>query len=311
MFVKPSRCLLLIVCCLLTPSGSSADDLDNQRKALLLIRETAADICLTVAQQGSSESTDLSGKIIAKLGGVVGKVADLGIEGAGKYKSEEYKNVLQKDLLTLIQGNSNCRLDVFKLLQDKMLGSAKSGGLGADALDRLSLVLAKSIHIGSTQFSAKDSISGSLTVTACGGRSVTQINVCDSGCGLVYILPNGISCGVAYFGTSPNQQPPCRASNEASCISEPCVATTSVEMSEKVFLTFALPVEEKRREWFGPATFSKNSYYQSELKRMARLGPLTITLSRTKHVTRGYFGEGRMDSMGLSCSDLLTIEQTS
>jgi hypothetical protein len=61
------------------------------------------------------------------LGGVIGKVLDLGIEGAGKYASSEYKNVLQKDLATLIQSNTNCRLDVFKLLQEKMIGPVKAG----------------------------------------------------------------------------------------------------------------------------------------------------------------------------------------
>jgi hypothetical protein len=109
------------------PSVSFADDLDTQRRALQLISDTAADICSTVAREGSHESAELSGDVKAKLGGVIGKVANLGIEGAGKYVSGEYKNVLQTDLAALIQSNTNCRLDVFKLLQEKMIGPMKAG----------------------------------------------------------------------------------------------------------------------------------------------------------------------------------------
>jgi hypothetical protein len=119
--------MLLGFLSLSSQNASYADDIDTQRRALQLIRDTAADICTTVAREGSSQSAELSGDVKAKLGGVIGKVVDLGIEGAGKYASSEYKNVLQKDLATLIQSNTNCRLDVFKLLQEKMIGPAKAG----------------------------------------------------------------------------------------------------------------------------------------------------------------------------------------
>ena len=53
----------------------------------------------------------------------MGKIADLGVEGAGKFSSAEYRNVLQQDLAKTLQSNADCKLSVFKLLQEKMIGS--------------------------------------------------------------------------------------------------------------------------------------------------------------------------------------------
>jgi hypothetical protein len=106
--------------------GAMADDLETQARALRLIRETAADICNTIAQEGSSQSLELSGDVKAKLGGAVTKMADLGIEGAGKYRTEEFKGPLQQELARAIKDNANCRLEVLKLLQEKMLGPSQN-----------------------------------------------------------------------------------------------------------------------------------------------------------------------------------------
>jgi hypothetical protein len=104
-----------------------ADDLENQTRALKVIRETAADICNTIAQEGSSQVVELSGDVKAKLGGAVAKIADLGIQGVGKYRTEEFRGPLQQELALAIKDNSNCRFEVLKLLQEKMLGPGKSG----------------------------------------------------------------------------------------------------------------------------------------------------------------------------------------
>jgi hypothetical protein len=120
--------LIFTLGCLLSPlSGlASADDVVAQARALKLISESASDICNTVEKEGSSQSTDLSGDVKAKLGGVIGKIADLGVEGAGKFSSAEYRNVLyrnvlQQDLAKTLQSNAECKLSVFKLLQEKMI----------------------------------------------------------------------------------------------------------------------------------------------------------------------------------------------
>jgi hypothetical protein len=111
-------------CFLILPSDiARADDIVAQARALKVISETATDICNTVEKEGSSQSAELSGNVKAKLGGVIGKIADLGVEGAGKYSSAEYRNVLQQELSKTLQSNADCKLSVFKLLQEKMVGS--------------------------------------------------------------------------------------------------------------------------------------------------------------------------------------------
>lgn len=111
-------------CCLLTVAFAlpvCAQELSAQREALRVIRETAADICTGVPLSGSSNQLELSGAAKAKLAGLVAKVADLGVEGAAKYKSSEYSGVLQEQLATAIKSSNDCKLTVFTTLVDKML----------------------------------------------------------------------------------------------------------------------------------------------------------------------------------------------
>jgi hypothetical protein len=41
--------------------------------------------------------------------------------GAGKYKSEAFKNVLHEQLGEALKDNATCKLKVFELLQQKMV----------------------------------------------------------------------------------------------------------------------------------------------------------------------------------------------
>jgi hypothetical protein len=100
---------------------SSADNLDIQIKALSAIKEAAVDICSTIELEGRSNKAELSGDVKAKLTGVFTKVADLGLEGAGKFESSQYRNVVHQDLAKALQQNADCRLSVLKLLQEKMI----------------------------------------------------------------------------------------------------------------------------------------------------------------------------------------------
>jgi hypothetical protein len=112
----------------LLAGAASADDLDTQIKALSAIRQAAADICSTVEKEGRSQSLELSGDVKAKLAGVFAKVADLGLEGAGKFASSQYQNVLHQDLAMTLQKSADCRLSVLTLLQEKMITPRTSPG---------------------------------------------------------------------------------------------------------------------------------------------------------------------------------------
>lgn len=111
----------ITVCLWAFAAPGSAQDLAGQQKALQLITEAARSLCESAPQKGSSNSLELSGAAKAKLNGTVSKLADLGIEGAAKYQSREYEGVLQNEVAGLIQQTTNCRLEVFRTLQAKLI----------------------------------------------------------------------------------------------------------------------------------------------------------------------------------------------
>jgi hypothetical protein len=99
-----------------------AQDLDAQTKALRAISAFAAETCGNpVAFEGTSTNLELSGDIKAQLQGLVAQVAAVGMTGAGKYKSDAFKNVLHEQLAEALKDNATCRLKVFELLQQKMV----------------------------------------------------------------------------------------------------------------------------------------------------------------------------------------------
>src|ERR1700731_2158031 len=66
-----------------------AQDLAQQRAALKLISDTAADICYTIAQGAHHTEVSVNGEVGAKLTGLVGKIVDLGVKGGEEYKKKE------------------------------------------------------------------------------------------------------------------------------------------------------------------------------------------------------------------------------
>ena len=103
-----------------------AQDLQTQRAALLMITKTANEICQSAPLEAASQGVNLSGNATAKLGGLIGKVADLGITGAGEYQTNRSMGVLQKDLITAIQSGNDCKLEVFRTLEKKLLSGASA-----------------------------------------------------------------------------------------------------------------------------------------------------------------------------------------
>ena len=99
-----------------------AQDLEAQTKALRAISAFAAETCgNSLALEGTATNLELSGDVKAQLQGLVARVADLGMTGAGKYKSDAFKNVLHEQLAEALKDNATCKLKVFELLQEKMV----------------------------------------------------------------------------------------------------------------------------------------------------------------------------------------------
>jgi hypothetical protein len=105
---------------LMQPLG--AQDIEAQTKALKAISAFAAETCGNpLALEGHATDLELSGDVKAQLQGLVARVADLGVTGAGKYKSNDFKNVLHEQLADALKDSATCKLKVFEVLQDKMV----------------------------------------------------------------------------------------------------------------------------------------------------------------------------------------------
>ena len=108
--------------CLLSIQPLKAQDFEAQTRALRTISAFAAETCGNpLALEGNSTDLELSGDVKAQLQGLIAQVAGLGITGAGKYKSDAFKNVLHEQLADALKDNATCKLKVFEVLQEKMV----------------------------------------------------------------------------------------------------------------------------------------------------------------------------------------------
>jgi hypothetical protein len=131
-----SKCAPFVVCVLASLVRLSvpghAQELANQAKALQIITDTARALCESISQSGRSSGLELSGDARAKLNGAVSRLADLGIEGAAKYQASEYVGVLQQELAGAIKNTVDCRLEVFRRLESKLVAPSFQEGAGSE-----------------------------------------------------------------------------------------------------------------------------------------------------------------------------------
>lgn len=98
------------------------DSLKREREALKLISDFADDLCTKIPLTGGTDSLELSGNAKAELKGLAKQIADLGFEAAAKSKDAEYQGVLQRDLAKTLKENTDCRREVWRDLNGRLLG---------------------------------------------------------------------------------------------------------------------------------------------------------------------------------------------
>jgi len=91
--------------------------LEIQSKALEAILDAADRICVTPPLEEHHSTVVLSGNAKAKLNGVITKIADLGIEGAAAYTTENAKGVAQAKLADALKTGNDCKLTVLTTLK--------------------------------------------------------------------------------------------------------------------------------------------------------------------------------------------------
>lgn len=96
-------------------------------QALTEIIATANQICQAAPLEQTNQGLSLTGDANAKVGGLIGKIADLGISGAAQYQNGHSLGVLQKDLIVAIQSGNSCKLEVFRTLEKDLIRGRNPG----------------------------------------------------------------------------------------------------------------------------------------------------------------------------------------
>jgi pYEATS domain-containing protein involved in immunity len=142
MFMRLRRMCIPTILVVGMAASLSAQDLDAQKAALDVIRETAKDICYTVEQKGQKSETQLTGDVQAKVNSALAKVVDLGVKGSGSIGNEDYQGVTQEALASALKSSGECRLKVFERLVDKMLPVAHRDSVSPPSLPANALPIA-------------------------------------------------------------------------------------------------------------------------------------------------------------------------
>ncbi|NKN39487.1 hypothetical protein HFC70_24370 [Agrobacterium sp. a22-2] len=86
--------------------GAKAEALESVQKILPLI-------CGSFPQGGSAQKVEIKGEAKATINGLLKKLADLGIEGAADFSSEEYVGVLRSEIGAELKSVRDCNQKVY------------------------------------------------------------------------------------------------------------------------------------------------------------------------------------------------------
>ncbi len=103
------------------PFPALADTFGNQQRALALITDTADRICSVVHERGEASSSEAQGQVRAQLSGLAARLADAGVNVAGSISNGRYEGVLREQLADTLKNNVECKLNVFKSLQARLV----------------------------------------------------------------------------------------------------------------------------------------------------------------------------------------------
>ena len=122
---KQTATIIVEVNILLFFGISTAASLDTE-EALHLIGNVSHEICDVVSANGTSESSEVKGKVDAQLTGLASRLVSIGASGSGEIGKESYQNVLRQDLAPLIKDEIACREKVFASLRAIVSGARDS-----------------------------------------------------------------------------------------------------------------------------------------------------------------------------------------
>lgn len=113
--LKHLFCLVFVGIAITSPSFSVAQAFDE--KQLMLIRDTAADICNTVSStSGGTTRVQAEGSVSAELEGIFRRLADAGVDTALKISTEQYDNISREAVAAGVESDARCRERIFRMM---------------------------------------------------------------------------------------------------------------------------------------------------------------------------------------------------
>jgi hypothetical protein len=111
---------VLGLCFVLAWAAASAQAQLNQDQ-IQNIKDMAASICNTVSEaKGHKSDLQIQGDVTAKLGGLIGKVVDVGGSGKGSLSREDFEGLSRDATAAALEGDRGCRERVFTKMFDKL-----------------------------------------------------------------------------------------------------------------------------------------------------------------------------------------------
>lgn len=120
--MRLSVAVMAFIVTVISTERSMSEGFDQQQ--IKIINDTAVSICTTVSEaKGTKTVTQLQGEVRAEVGGVIGKLADVGATGKGSISNEEFEGLTQEATAEALKAALGCRERVFNKMFDKLSDS--------------------------------------------------------------------------------------------------------------------------------------------------------------------------------------------
>jgi hypothetical protein len=199
------------------PSVSAFAEPTEIERALEAITNTADRVCSVVQQRGLTERGEVHGEVKAEVEGLLKRLANLGFSGGGSAEKSTYEGLQQSDLAGALQNNAQCKLQVFQLLQEKLIPSIsnKRGGIPEKPLS-LTLVSSATQPLDGYHFTRTPAMPANLAqgiTLPGGGRTRVSLQALDPDSIVeidkvsLRIERQDIDTKVASYAVDPTRQP--------------------------------------------------------------------------------------------------------
>jgi len=107
---------------LLLPTPQALPDvLDQNAKALGIIKDFANEMCTSIPFNSESKDITITADTHAKLDGILKYLLDAGVKSAAEFRYTDSRGLLKEDLANAVRNRDSCRGHIFDVLNEKLL----------------------------------------------------------------------------------------------------------------------------------------------------------------------------------------------